>query len=82
LKKIPKRKQYEKEAIKTYRSARIVLMGMILRKGKRVIKKKKNEKKTVLVYFKDQKLNPIKTIVIPMKMKARMPKNGLETVMV
>jgi hypothetical protein len=30
-KPIPKRKQYEKEAIKTYRSARSVLMGMILR---------------------------------------------------
>jgi hypothetical protein len=30
-KPIPNRKQYEKEAIKRYRSARSVLMGMILR---------------------------------------------------
>jgi hypothetical protein len=46
------------------------------------MKKKKHEKKIVFVYFREQRLNPNKRIVVPMKMKVRMPKIGLETEMV
>jgi hypothetical protein len=75
---MPKRKQYEKEAMKTYRSARSVLIGTILRYGSKVMKKKKKEKKMTFVFFKDQRLNPKSKKVIPMKLRVRTPKIGLE----
>jgi hypothetical protein len=46
------------------------------------MKKKKKEKKIVFVYLKDQKLIPKIRSVIPMKIKVRKPKIGLETRMV
>jgi len=55
---------------------------MILRYGRRVMKKKKKEKKITFVFFKDLRLNPKRTKVIPMKLSVRRPKTGLETGMV
>jgi hypothetical protein len=57
-------------------------MGIILRYGSKVIKKKKKEKKITFVFFKDQRLNPKSKKVIPMKLRVRRPKIGLETGMV
>ena len=68
--------------MKTYRSARSVLIGTILRYGSKVMKKKKKEKKITLLFFKDQRLNPKSKKVIPMKLKVRRLKIGSETGMV
>jgi hypothetical protein len=77
-KAIPNRKQEDKEEIKTYRSARRVLIGIILRKGVKVTKKKKKEKKKTFVFFKDQRLNPKSRSVTPTKIEVRRLKTGLE----
>ena len=68
--------------MKTYRSARRVLIGTILRYGSKVIKRKKKEKKTIFVFLKDHRLSPASKKVIPMKVRVRTPKIGLETEMV
>ena len=46
-------------------------MGMRLRYGSKVTKKKKKEKKKTLVFLKDQTLHPKRTSVIPIKAMVR-----------
>ena len=53
-------------------------MGIILRYGSKVIKKKKKEKKITFVFFKDQRLHPKSSSVIPTKAMVRKDKTGFE----
>ena len=57
-------------------------MGMILRKGSILTRKKKNEKKITFVFFKDQMLNPVRKKVMPTKLKVLRLIMELETGMV
>ena len=57
-------------------------MGMILRYGNSVTKKKKKEKKIIFVRFNDQRLSPNSKSIIAAKMIVRRLKIGLEMGMV
>ncbi len=53
-------------------------MGMTLRYGRSVTKKKRKQKKKTFVCFRDQKVNPKRKSVIPTKAKVFKLRIGLE----